>query len=60
MERIDQWPRVHSCVNDWCPEKRPECERCDRLVAILRGHREDEQSRAIRARATDIVRDYEP
>lgn len=35
-ERIDQWPRVHSCLYDWCPEQREECSKCDALVGIMR------------------------
>lgn len=37
-ERTDQWPRVHSCVNDWCPRQSDDCKRCDKLIAILREH----------------------
>jgi hypothetical protein len=35
-ENINEWPRVHTCLYDWCPEKRDDCERCDAVVAILR------------------------
>lgn len=35
-ERIDQWPRCHSCLYNWCPAKREDCERCDAVIAILR------------------------
>lgn len=35
-ERLDQWPRVHSCLYNWCPAKRDECRHCDAVVTILR------------------------
>lgn len=35
-ERIDQWPRVHSCLYDWCPQKREDCDRCDAVIGAMR------------------------
>lgn len=32
----EQYPRVNSCLYSWCKERRPECDRCDRVQAILR------------------------
>lgn len=32
---VDQWPRVHSCLNDWCQEQREECQRCEAVCRIL-------------------------
>lgn len=36
VERIDEWPRVHTCLHDWCPKKSDECRRCDAIVKIAR------------------------
>lgn len=30
------WPRCHTCLYNWCPAKRDDCERCDAVLAILR------------------------
>lgn len=37
MERTDEWPRVRSCLNDWCPKKSDDCKRCDAVVEIVCG-----------------------
>lgn len=34
VERSDEWPRVHTCLYDWCPEKHDDCRRCDAIVKI--------------------------
>lgn len=34
-ERLDEWPRVHSCLYDWCPEKSDECKRCDAIAELF-------------------------
>lgn len=34
-ERTDEWPRVHTCLYNWCPKKSENCDRCDRIVAII-------------------------
>lgn len=34
-ERIDEWPRCHSCLYNWCQEKSDECARCDAVCAIM-------------------------
>ncbi len=43
-ERIDQWPRAHSCLNSWCPAQRPECVTCDEVCLLLIN--EERQKRA--------------
>lgn len=43
-EKLDEWPRVHSCLYDWCPEKRDECRRCDAVAKLLMKGRESGQS----------------
>lgn len=30
------WPRANSCLYNFCPAKRPECEKCDEIVRALR------------------------
>lgn len=35
MENPKEWPRVHTCLNNWCPEQRDECWRCDKVLEIL-------------------------
>lgn len=35
VERLDQWPRVHSCLYNWCSEKKAECERCDAVCRSM-------------------------
>lgn len=44
MERTDEWPRVHTCLYDWCPRQSDECARCDALVKILRDNAAARQS----------------
>lgn len=39
MERIDEWPRVHTCLNSWCPKQSDECKRCDAVVELVRNKR---------------------
>jgi hypothetical protein len=34
-ERLDEWPRVHTCLRNWCPSKNDECERCDEVCRLL-------------------------
>lgn len=34
-ERMDEWPRVHSCLNSWCPHQNPDCERCDKVCRLI-------------------------
>lgn len=36
MERTDKWPRVHTCLHDWCPKRSEECQRCDAVLEILK------------------------
>lgn len=38
-ENPKEWPRVHTCLNNWCPEQRDDCGRCDAIVDILRKFR---------------------
>jgi hypothetical protein len=38
-EPIDKWPRVHTCLYDWCPKQSDECARCDAVLAIIRSKR---------------------
>ncbi len=35
MEKFNEWPRVHTCLYDWCPQESEECRRCDAIVKIL-------------------------
>ena len=35
-ERTDEWPRCHTCLYNWCPEKSDECKRCDAVIAIIK------------------------
>jgi hypothetical protein len=35
-EKINEYPRVHTCLYDWCPARRDECQRCDRIIEIMR------------------------
>lgn len=51
-EPIDKWPRVHSCLYDWCPKRRDECRKCDAVVAILRAaaeHQRNETANSLRS-----------
>lgn len=32
----EEYPRVKTCVNGWCPERREDCQRCDKIVEIIR------------------------
>jgi hypothetical protein len=32
---MSEYPRVHDCLYNWCPRRRPECERCDRIMAVM-------------------------
>lgn len=34
-ERIDEWPRVHTCLYNWCPKQREECNKCNQIITIL-------------------------
>lgn len=34
-EKTDEWPRVHTCLHNWCSEKNPECAKCDAIVAVI-------------------------
>lgn len=34
-ERTDEWPRVHTCLHNWCPSKNDECERCDAVIRLM-------------------------
>lgn len=38
-EVLDQRPRVHSCLYDWCPRVSEHCARCDACISVLREHR---------------------
>lgn len=38
-ERTDEYPRIHSCLRNWCPSRWEECDRCDAVLAILKAHR---------------------
>lgn len=38
-ESTTEWPRVHTCLHDWCPAKSKECERCDAVLEILKRRR---------------------
>ncbi len=29
------YPRVNDCLYGWCPERTPECERCDAIIRII-------------------------
>ena len=35
-ENPKEWPRVHTCLYDWCPRQSEECRRCDAVVKIIR------------------------
>ena len=35
-ERFDEWPRVHTCLYNWCPKHSDECNRCDGAIQIMR------------------------
>lgn len=39
-ENPKEWPRVHTCLNDWCPEQSDDCERCNKVLSLIRGHAE--------------------
>lgn len=39
-ERTDQWPRVHTCLRNWCPNEHDDCKRCDAVLALLLKNRE--------------------
>lgn len=34
-ENPKEWPRVHTCLDNWCPAESDECKRCDGIVDIL-------------------------
>lgn len=36
-ETRTEWPRVHTCLYSWCSKQKPECERCDKVVALVTG-----------------------
>lgn len=42
-EKLNQWPRVHSCLYSWCPKQSDECKRCDAVINILIKHDKDMQ-----------------
>lgn len=44
-ERIDEWPRVHTCLKNWCPAKNPECDTCDEVCRIMVQAQRDERAR---------------
>lgn len=35
-ENPKEWPRVHTCLNDWCPEPREDCKTCDKILDLIR------------------------
>lgn len=34
-ESLNTWPRVHSCLYNWCPQQREECARCDAVCSVI-------------------------
>lgn len=42
-EKLNEWPRVHSCLNDWCPKESEHCQRCNKCCEILRTHRHEQE-----------------
>lgn len=34
-ENPKEWPRVHTCLLNWCPEKSERCGRCDAVLDII-------------------------
>ncbi len=36
-EKANEWPRVHTCLYGWCPAWNSECERCDKILTMVRG-----------------------
>jgi hypothetical protein len=34
-ERFDEWPRVHTCLHNWCSQEKPECARCDAVCRVF-------------------------
>lgn len=39
-ERSDQWPRVHTCMRNWCPAQSEDCKKCDEVINIIRKHQQ--------------------
>lgn len=35
-ENPKEWPRVRTCLYDWCPHEREDCKQCDAVLAIRR------------------------
>lgn len=35
-ENPKEWPRVHTCLYNWCPRKSDKCCRCDSVLDIVR------------------------
>lgn len=33
---VPGWPRVHTCLYNWCPRQHEECKRCDAVCAVIR------------------------
>lgn len=38
-EKLDERPRVHSCLNGWCNQKSDDCAGCDAVIESLRSQR---------------------
>lgn len=41
-EKLNEWPRVHTCLRGWCKAHRPECDRCDAVIQIMRPRQHDQ------------------
>ena len=39
-EKLDEWPRVHTCLYSWCPSQRESCKTCDAVAAIIRADKQ--------------------
>jgi len=58
-ESREHWPRAQTCLIGYCPEKGPECWRCDRVCEILEAadKREEEFSKRRRPGIPLLARD---
>lgn len=55
VENTKKWPRVHTCLYNWCPEKRDDCGRCDAVLEILRKAKIEKMVRELQSVVDDGV-----
>jgi hypothetical protein len=56
-ENPNEWPRCHTCIYNWCPEKSDRCKGCDTIIRMIRQWRRRDDEAIENPRPIEPMRD---